>query len=242
MTHWRKVLFARMDKAVWGYSMFEAGRRVLAAVSGGADSMVLLDLLSRRLPVYCRGGQLCAVYVDLGFGDGAQQRCDRMARYFEQIGIPGILIRSEIGPYAHSDKNRENPCFLCSRIRRKKIFEAAQAADCRTIVFGHHKDDMVETLLLNMIFGREISTMPPKLSVFGGRYELVRPLLYMEESLIKDYAGRSGIPVFSQGCPTEGRSKREYIKRMLSGLEADFRGSRENIFQSMMRVKNDYLP
>jgi tRNA 2-thiocytidine biosynthesis protein TtcA len=230
-----------MDKAVWEYGMFDDRDNVLVAVSGGMDSMALLDLLSLRLPIYGEELRLHAVYVDLGFGVKMAERCALMEAFFDQTGVAGRIVRTDIGPLAHGPENRENPCFLCSRIRRKKIFEAAESLECRKIIFGHHKDDIVETLLLNMIFGREISTMSPKLGVFKGKYTIVRPLVYLEEDLLKKYGAERGLPSFEQDCPTDGNSKRQVIKDLLGRLESEFVGSRENIFQSMRRVKKDYL-
>ena len=241
MSRLRRTLNARLDKAIWEYQMLSAGDRVLIAVSGGADSMSLLNLLQNRISIYAKELQLYAVYVDLGFATQAESRCKLIRDYFDLLGVAGKIIRTEIGPLAHSEENRENPCFLCSRIRRKKIFEAAEELACTKIVFGHHKDDIVETLLLNMIFGREISTMPPKLAVFGGKYHLLRPLAFAEESLLKEYCSEQSIAIVSQDCPTDGNSKRQYVKELVARIESDFSGSRENLFASMKRVRKDYL-
>ncbi len=241
MTDLQRILHARLDKAIWEYQMFAGGDRVLVTVSGGADSMSLLKLLQGRISIYANDLQLYAVYVDLGFGSQVDHRCKIVGDYFASLRVAGKIIRSEIGPLAHSEANRENPCFLCSRVRRKKIFETAEELACNKIVFGHHKDDLVETLFLNMIFGREISTMPPKLAVLGGKYQLLRPLAFVEEYLLKEYCSEQSIPAFSQDCPTDGNSKRQYVKELLAKIESDFPGSRENLFASMKRVKNDYL-
>jgi len=237
----QKALNARIDRAVWEYGMFSSGDRVLVAVSGGADSMSLLSLLRDRLAVYGAGLALRAVYVDLGFGSAGDERCEIVRRYWRHLAVAGRIVRTTIGPYSHGEENRENPCFLCSRIRRKQIFAAAEIFDASKIVFGHHQDDLVETLLLNMVFGREISTSPPNLKVMDGKYHLVRPLVYVEEKLIKAYAAENRIPTFRQDCPSDGNSKRQYIKGIVQRLEADFPGSRMNLFNAMKRVKGDYL-
>lgn len=241
MTKLHRTINARVDKAVWEYRMFSPGDRVLLSVSGGADSMVLLDVLSLRLDIYADDLTLFAVYIDLGFGRSAERRCETMDDFFRHAGVQGQVVRTDIGVVAHSEFNRENPCFLCSRIRRKKIFESAEQFGCQKVVFGHHKDDIVETLLLNMIFGREISTMTPYLPVFHGKYTILRPLVFVEEILLKKYCRERNLPVIDQECPTDGHSKRQYVKELLDKMEKDFKGTRENIFASMGRVKKDYL-
>ncbi|MBN2413660.1 tRNA 2-thiocytidine biosynthesis protein TtcA [candidate division KSB1 bacterium] len=221
--------------------MFAAGDRLLLCVSGGADSMSLLYLLSKRYTIYAADLQLTVLYVDMGFGNHADKRCEIMQQYLDRLAVRGKIIKSSIGPYAHSEENRENPCFLCTRIRRKKILETAEELGCNKIVFGHHKDDVVETLLINMIFGREISTMIPYLPIHSGKFVIVRPLVFTEEILLKQFRNQFDIPVFEQECPSEGNSKRRYVKELLTRIESDYRGSRDNIFNSMKKVKSDYL-
>jgi len=241
MTKLCKTLLARMDKAAWEYKMFQENDRVLVACSGGADSMAVLDLLAQQIFVYGENITLCAVYVDLGFGEHSDVRCQVMEKYFKQLRIEYKIVRTDIGPYSHSDANRENPCFLCSRIRRKNIFETAEELNCNKIVFGHHKDDIIETLLMNMIYNREISTMTPAMQVFQGKYTVLRPMVYMEEALVKKYIHEKKIKLIDQECPTDGHSKREFIKQLLANLETEIPGANQNIFASMKRVKLDYL-
>jgi len=236
-----KQLLARLDKAIWEYKMFADGDRILVCVSGGADSMLLLNLLNRRYTIYARNLHLYALYVDMGFTDGADRRCELIRTYFNTLGVSGKIVRTGIGPYAHSPENQENPCFLCSRIRRKHIFAIAEELYCNKIVFAHHKDDIVETLLMNMIFGREISTMTPFLPVHQGKYVIIRPLVFVDEQMIKQLAGLVALPVFDQQCPSNGNSKRQYVKDLLKKLEDDYYGACDNIFNSMKRVKSNYL-
>ncbi|MFH1113722.1 MAG: ATP-binding protein, partial [Pseudomonadota bacterium] len=146
------------------------------------------------------------------------------------------------GPLAHSDFNRKaSPCFLCSRMRRKRLFELARDYRCNKVALAHNRDDVIETLLLNIFFAREISTMLPSQTYFRGEFNLIRPLAYIEESLLKRFASESCLPVIENPCPTAGKTKREYIKDLLKKLEADHRGLKENIFKAMKHVKPDYL-
>jgi tRNA 2-thiocytidine biosynthesis protein TtcA len=236
-----RQLHARLDKAIWEYRMLQDHDRILVAVSGGADSMSLLHLLTQRYSIYAKHLELCAVYIDLGFGERQAERLHGLETFAHELGVTLRTVSTTIGPYAHSPANSENPCFLCTRIRRKHIFSIAEEMNCNKIVFGHHKDDLVETLLINMIFGREISTSPPALIVKDGRFRILRPLVFAEEALIKSYSRQYQIPCFSQECPTDGHSQRQYVKEMVADLENRFPGSRDNIFWSMKKVKSDYL-
>ncbi|MBN1466426.1 tRNA lysidine(34) synthetase TilS [candidate division KSB1 bacterium] len=240
MTRLHIAIKARLDKAIREYRMLAEDDAVLVAVSGGADSMALLELLSLHAWTFAERIRLHAVYIDLGFGE-SDERCQLMETYFRQLRVQYKIVRTDIGPYAHSAANRERPCFLCSRLRRRKIFETAEELGCNKIAFGHHKDDIIETLLMNMIWGREISTMTPNLAVFQGKYHVLRPLAYVDEEMIKKFCRERRIPTIEQNCPTDGQSKRQFIKEWLAELESQVHGARENIFASMKRVKTDYL-
>jgi len=142
---------------------------------------------------------------------------------------------------AHSDFNRKNPCFLCSRLRRKRIFEIADEKGCNKIAFAHHRDDIIETLLINMFYGREISTMMPNQSIFGGKLHIIRPLAYLQEELVKKYSSERQFPAVKNDCPTSKISKRVYVKNLLNELERDNKEIRDNIYKAMGHIKMDYL-
>lgn len=229
-----------LERAVLEYGMIEEGDRVLVGVSGGADSLVLLDLLDSPM-VFTPPFSLTAVHVDLGF-DPTGEDLRAVERWLRGVGCEYVIDKTDYGPLAHSDTNRKNPCFLCSRLRRKRIFEIADERGCNKIAFAHHRDDIIETLLINLFYGREISTMKPMQEFFGGKLHVIRPLAYVEEPLVKKYAREQGFPAVENRCPTSGVSKRRYIKEVLAGLERDNPQIRHNIHLAMRHVKPDYLP
>jgi len=221
------------------YDMLDEDDRVLVGVSGGLDSLVLLDLLNASM-IFLPSFSVVAVNIDLGF-DKTYKDYDDLEEYLKKKNYEYIMEKTDIGPLAHSDYNKKNPCFLCSRLRKKRIIEIAEENGCSKIAFAHHKDDIVETLLLNMFYAREISTMVPNQSIFKGKFHIIRPLAYIRESLIKKYAKEQGFPVIKNRCPTSKVSKRVYIKNVLDELEKQNKDIRENIFKSMSYVKPEYL-
>ncbi|MBN2438162.1 MAG: tRNA 2-thiocytidine(32) synthetase TtcA [Deltaproteobacteria bacterium] len=229
-----------LEKAVMDYGMIAAGDRVLVGVSGGMDSMALLDLLNTPM-IHVPSFSLTAVHIDPGFDpDGFGSRI--IAAHLKEGGYDAVVVRSDIGPLAHSEVNRKNPCFLCSRLRRKRIFEIAAERGCNKIAFAHHRDDIIETLLINLFYGREISTMVPDQSIFRGQLHIIRPLAYIREELVKKYARERGFPVVENGCPTSRTSQRRYVKDLLDKIEKENPGVRNNIWKAMGHVKTDYFP
>lgn len=228
-----------LEKAVMDYGMISEGDRVLVGVSGGADSYALLDLLDSPM-IFVPKFSLIAVNIDMGFDpDFIAYR--EMEKYFQENGYGYFMEKTDIGTLSHSDFNRKNPCFLCSRLRRKRIFEIADEKGCNKIAFAHHKDDIIETLLINLFYGREISTMAPNQSVFGGKLHIIRPLAYLSEELVKKYSKERQFPTVKNACPSSENSKRIYIKKLLNHLEVDNPDIRHNIYTAMSHVKPDYL-
>ena len=141
----------------------------------------------------------------------------------------------------HSEQNRENPCFLCSRLRRKRLFEIADELGCNKLALGHTKDDIIETLFLNICYAGEISTMIPSQTFFKGRFTVIRPLAFVDEDLTRRFAREQKFPYFINPCPSAGVSKRHEIKSILNKRYKSNRKIKGNIFRAMSNVKNEYL-
>jgi tRNA 2-thiocytidine biosynthesis protein TtcA len=232
----------RTEQTLLKHNMLSQGDRILVGVSGGADSLTLLKLLTGPLLFVPKPEYIIAVYVDMGFEGSNGTHCRNMENYFQENGYNYRIEKTNIGPLAHSDYNRKaSPCFLCSRLRRKRLFEFAREYRCNKIALAHNKDDVIETFLLNIFFSREISTMLPYQSFFQGDFYLMRPLAYIEEFLLKKFAKEAELPVLENPCPTAQNTKRHYIKNLIKKLDEDHRGVKENIFKAMKHVKPEYL-
>jgi len=229
-----------LEKAIIDFAMIEEGERVLVAFSGGADSQVLLDLL-RAPMVFVPPFEIIACHIDNGF-DTTFQSYNQIEGQLQKSGVPFLMEKSDFGVLAHSAYNRKkSPCFLCSRLRRKRLFEIAAASGCRKIALAHHRDDVVETLLLNLFYARELATMVPKQPLFGGELHIIRPLFYLRELLIKRFATESGFVVVANPCPSAATSRRAYIKNLLQELALTNKDIHENIFKALSHVQTDYL-
>ena len=218
--------------------MLHDGDRIIVGVSGGADSLTMMWTLVERLPRIPINFELFPVYIDPGFEGGFGES---LKTYTADIGLSLRVELTDYGILGHSAVNRENPCFLCSRLRRKRLFEIADELGCNKLALGHNKDDIIETFFLNICYAGEISTMVPSQKFFKGRFTVIRPLAYADEDLIRTFAREQGFPEFANPCPSANHSKRQEINTLLKQLYHSNKKIKGNIFRAMSRVKLDYL-
>ncbi len=234
----KKKINHAVGRAMHDYNMVSNNGRVLVGVSGGKDSLVMLSILSslrKRAPIQF---EIIPVYIDPGFPDSFS---DELKQYVEEHYGPLIVDYTDSGVLAHSDKNTENPCFLCSRLRRKRLFEIAKHTNCQKIALGHNKDDIIETLFINIFYAGKIGTMKPRQSFFNGTLDIIRPLSYVEETEIISFGEQTGLPVFVNNCPSANISKRSEVRQMLEAMYKKNNHIKGNIFRAMRNVATDYL-
>ncbi len=227
-----------IGRAVNDYRMIEDGDRILVGVSGGKDSLTLLWALTERLSRIPVSYVLYGVYVDPGFEPGFARD---LAEWARTHGFSLRVEHTDCGIVAHSETNRENPCFLCARLRRKRIFEVADELNCNKVAFGHHKDDIIETFFINVCYAGAMYTMRPKQAFFDGKITVIRPMAYVDEERIKRFSEDAGFPKFDNPCPTARVSRRMEIKTLLKQFYRSNRNIKGNIFRSLRRVKPEYF-
>jgi tRNA 2-thiocytidine biosynthesis protein TtcA len=239
-----KKLQARLrnavGKAIADFHMIEAGDRVMVCLSGGKDSYTLLDILlslKRSAPV---DFELIAVNLDQkqpGFPATV------LPRYLEALGVPFRVI--EQNTYAVVKRiipDGRTMCSLCSRLRRGALYRFAAENGITKIALGHHRDDIVETLFLNMFFGGRLKAMPPKLKSEDGRHIVIRPLAYVAERDIERYAAAREFPIIPCTlCGSQPNLQRAAVKSMLKEWEVKFPGRAEAIFSSIRNVSASHL-
>ncbi|MCD6117282.1 tRNA 2-thiocytidine(32) synthetase TtcA [bacterium] len=230
-----------MQKAITGYHMIEAGDCITVGVSGGADSLVLLHMLSDfKLHIY-HDFDICAVHIDLGF-KGKNHYLTKLQKFCQDSGIDIKIIQTQISKAALDPDAKKNPCFICSMKRREEIYKFAHRNRCNKIAYGHHQDDIIETLLINILYGRKIESMNPVQPVFSGTLEIIRPLALVPETLVKSAAKEIGVPIIPNLCPVDGKTRRQKIKEILSVLQKTEPNAniKRNIFRSMLHVNIDF--
>jgi tRNA 2-thiocytidine biosynthesis protein TtcA len=227
-------LSKKVGKAIWDYRMLKEGDRVLLAVSGGKDSLTLLRIMKERLKFVPIDYEIIACHVDMGF-DWIDT--DLLKKHFEEEGVRYVITKPENG----WKTDEALTCFWCSWNRRKVLFRLMGKMGCSKLALGHHTDDIVETLLMNLLFNGEIGTMKPYQAMFGGEFAIIRPLAYVEEKELRRVAARLHLPVIKSECPNGDRSKRRLVKGLISEMERHNRNVKKNIFRSLQRVREEYL-
>jgi tRNA 2-thiocytidine biosynthesis protein TtcA len=164
---------------------------------------------------------------------------DIIATYCGAKGYDFHVVHTDYGLRGHSPENRENPCFLCAHLRRKRLFKLASKWQCNKLALGHNKDDIIETLFLNMCYSGEMSTMSPSQTFFNGKLTVIRPLAFADKNLISRFAQDKNLPDLVNPCPSAQDSKRKEVRDMLDRLYRNNKKIKGNIFHAMQRVRHD---
>ncbi len=231
----------RLGRALADYAMTADGDTLLVALSGGKDSLALLHLLETRrawIPVDYR---LRPVHVSLG-GDGCRKIIIKLKELVEKLNLELEVVESSIAARLKGGELSENSCFHCARWKRQALFDYAAKTGVAKIAFGHHRDDILETALLNLFYSGNFSTMRPRQDLFAGRLTLIRPLAYIDESDIVSYCRRHQLPTDSPPCPFQASdSRRQAMKRLLAFLQAENPKTRDSLFNALWNVRYAYL-
>lgn len=230
-----KTVQKRVGRAIADYKMLQDGDKVLVAVSGGKDSLVLLKLLLERRAFVPIKYDVVAVYVELG---NKTADTSVLKDFLEKQECPFYFVKKKI---FKNGEEAKLTCFWCSWNRRKALFEFAQKHGCNKIALGHHKDDIVTTVLMNLLFEGQISAMVPCQEIFKGKISIIRPLAYLEESQIERFAKIRHIRAADRVCPRSKTTKRALVKKFIDEVEVACPNVKTNIFKSLQRIKKDYL-
>lgn len=229
---------AKVRKAIREYGLVNDGDRILVGLSGGKDSLALVDFLSRQAKVFKPKFEVVVAHVIMT-NIPYHSDLDYLRSFAEKCGLPFIIHETCFDP---STDRRKSPCFLCSWMRRKALFDIAKAENCNKIALGHHQDDILETLLMNLTHQGAFATMPPKLTMDRFDMTIIRPMCLVPEKELIQIAFWKNYKKQLKACPYESTSSRSEMKKILKQLEAINPEARYSLWGSMSNVRNEYLP
>ncbi len=235
----KKSVNHRIGLALHNYEMLDDGDRVMLAVSGGIDSLVLVWILKfwlRKAPI---GYQLLAVHLDMGFG---KDEAGLVATQLDRLEIPYLIEKTDFGKRALEAEDGRSGCYHCARQRRNRLFELAREHGCNKIAMGHHQEDIIETFFLNLLWAGNLSTMVPKQELFGGKLALIRPMAYLEKKEIREIGATLGIEPVANPCPLSEESKRMQTRALLEeSIYSLNPATKATIFNALGNLRPDYL-
>ena len=220
-------------KAVDEFHLIEKGDKIAVGISGGKDSLTLLYALAGLRRFYPNPFELEAITVDMGFGDF---HTDKIQQLCDKLEVPYTVVPTEISKIIFQDRKESNPCSLCAKMRKGALNEVAKKLNCNKIAYAHHKDDVVETMLLSLIFEGRFHTFSPMTYWDRMDLTLIRPLLYVDEADIIGFKNKYDLPVEKSACPADGNTKREYAKDLLRTLNLENPGVKQRMFTAILNA------
>lgn len=228
-------LLSYTRRAVDDYHMIEDGDKIVVGISGGKDSLTLLYALAHLLRFYPKEFHVYAMTVDLGLGmdfTGIQKLCD-------ELKVPYTIVKTDIYEIVFEARKEDNPCSLCAKMRKGAFNEKMVELGYNKLAYAHHRDDIMETLMMSMLFEGRIHTFAPVTYLSRMQLTMIRPLMYITEGQVAAFARDMELPVVKNNCPADGYTKRQYAKELLWKLENDHPGAKEHIFSA---IKHGGLP
>jgi tRNA(Ile)-lysidine synthase TilS/MesJ len=214
-------------------AMIHPGARIGVAISGGADSWVLLEVLRQRQKIVPFSFEIMALHVNPGFDPKSHAP---LVQWLEICGMSAHVELSDYGPRGHSEENLKNSaCFYCARLRRKRLFSLCRQYNLTHLAFGHNADDLVTTFFMNLLQNGRVDGLSMKESFFRGRLQMIRPLVYIEKNYILRAAKDWNLPVWQNCCPSAGKTRRAEIEILAASLYKHNSLIKTNIFNAIRK-------
>ena len=223
-------LLSLLRQAIDQYQMIENGDHIAIGISGGKDSLTLLYGLSQLQKFYPKHFTLSAITVDMGLDT---MNLEPIKALCADFNVPYEIISTEIGKILFEARKESNPCALCAKMRKGALNQKALELGCNKIAYAHHKDDVVETLMLSLIYEGRFHTFAPVTFLDRMNLTVIRPLVYMKEADVIGFVHKHDVPVVKSPCPADGHTRREYVKQLLRQLNLENPGVKDRMFTAV---------
>lgn len=224
-------LLSYTRRAIDDYQMIEDGDKIAIGISGGKDSLALLYALHGLRRFYPKKFELMAVTVDLGFHNFDTEAISALCKELE---VPYEVVHTEVAQIIFEERKESNPCSLCAKMRKGALNEAVKSHGFHKIAYAHHKDDVVETMLMSLLFEGRFHTFSPKTYLDRMELTVIRPMMYVSEADVIGFWHKYNLPVAKSPCPADGYTKREYAKNLVKQLNHENPGCKERMFTAII--------
>lgn len=233
-------LMSQTRRAIDDYGMIHTGDKIAIGISGGKDSLTLLYALHGLQRFYPEKFDLEAITVDLGNPDFDLSHIRHLC---EAMQIPYTVVKTEIAQIVFEERKEKNPCSLCAKMRKGALNDAVKKLGCNKIAYAHHKDDIVETMMMSLIYEGHFYSFPPITHLDRTNLTVIRPLMYVSEADVKGFCRKYQLPVVKSPCPADGYTKRQYVKDLLRKLNLENPGVKERMFSAIINGNiSDWTP
>ena len=233
-------LMSQTRRAIDDYGMIHTGDKIAIGISGGKDSLTLLYALHGLQRFYPEKFDLEAITVDLGNPDFDLSHIRHLC---ETMQIPYTVVKTEIAQIVFEERKEKNPCSLCAKMRKGALNDAVKKLGCNKIAYAHHKDDIVETMMMSLIYEGHFYSFPPITHLARTNLTVIRPLMYVSEADVKGFCRKYQLPVVKSPCPADGYTKRQYVKDLLRKLNLENPGVKERMFSAIINGNiSDWTP
>lgn len=233
-------LMSQTRRAIDDYGMIHTGDKIAIGISGGKDSLTLLYAFHGLQRFYPEKFDLEAITVDLGNPDFDLSHIRHLC---ETMQIPYTVVKTEIAQIVFEERKEKNPCSLCAKMRKGALNDAVKKLGCNKIAYAHHKDDIVETMMMSLIYEGHFYSFPPITHLDRTNLTVIRPLMYVSEADVKGFCRKYQLPVVKSPCPADGYTKRQYVKDLLRKLNLENPGVKERMFSAIINGNiSDWTP
>ncbi|MCQ4989557.1 tRNA 2-thiocytidine(32) synthetase TtcA [[Clostridium] symbiosum] len=223
-------LLSLTRQAVDDYALIDSGDKIAVGISGGKDSLTLLYALHGLKRFYPKEFELSAITVDLGFKNFDLSPVRSLC---SELSVPFTVVPTDIGKILFETRKESNPCALCAKMRKGALNETAKQMGCNKIAYAHHRDDLIETMLLSLIYEGRFYAFSPKTFLDRTELTVIRPMIYVSEADVIGFKNRFSLPVCKNPCPVDGKTKREYVKQLTKQLNLQAPGVKERLFHAI---------
>lgn len=224
-------LLSYTRKAVDEYAMIQEGDHIAVGISGGKDSLTLLYALQGLRRFYPNKFELSAITVDLGY---EKSDFSVVAKLCKELEVPYTIVKTDIAHILFDERKEMNPCSLCAKMRKGALNDAVKAMGCNKVAYAHHKDDIIETMLLSLIFEGRFHSFSPKTYLDRMNLTVIRPIMFVDEMDVIGFQHKYDLPVVKSRCPVDGLTKRQYAKDLVRELNQAHPGTKNRMFTAIL--------